>query len=101
MRREWRPTPAQLECRDLSHQWTPFDAWKDASRGFVRVLRCERCRSRKTQKLDRQGYVLTTSISYPQGYLRKEGGRLTQDERADLRLSNINHLPEPAGEDDD
>lgn len=84
----WRPTVEQLMCRDLRHTWEPFDAWKEG-RGFIRVLKCSRCDSHRTQKLDSQGYVLTSSMKYSDGYVRKEGGRMTAEERADIRQLNV------------
>lgn len=97
----WNPTDNQLLCRDIRHSWEPFNAWKEG-RGYVRVLRCSRCGSYRIQQLDSRGYVLTTRIRYSQGYVRTDAGRLTRDEQADLRLTNLNHLPEPtSGEDDE
>lgn len=84
----WRPTAEQLMCRDLRHTWEPFDAWKEG-RGFIRVLKCSRCDTHRTQKLDAQGYVLTSSMKYSDGYVRKEGGRMTAEERADIRQLNV------------
>lgn len=101
VKKDWRPTPDQMMCRDVQHSWGPHNAWRDG-RGFVRVLRCSRCGTFKTQRLDREGYVLTTTMKYPTGYLRPEGGRLTGDERAYVRLSHLNHIPEPStGEEDE
>lgn len=97
----WNPTDNQLLCRDLRHSWKPLNAWKEG-RGYVRVLRCSRCRSYRTQQLDSKGYVLTTRIRYSAGYVRKEGGKLTGDEQALVRLNHLKHYPEPkTGEEDE
>lgn len=96
----WNPTDNQLLCRDLRHSWEPFNAWRKG-RGYVRELRCSRCHSYRTQWLDSEGYVLLTRVRYSDGYVRKEGGRLTSDEQALVRLYHLDHTPEPnTGEED-
>lgn len=84
---DWNPTPDQLLCRDIRHSWQPYDAW-ETRKGFVRVLRCSRCRSQRIEELDREGYVVSKRMKYPQGYLRKDGGRLTKKETALIRRHN-------------
>lgn len=84
----WQPTDDQLLCRDLQHSWSPYTA-KRMKDGFVRTLRCDRCTALKDQHLDRDGYITRTSMAYPQGYLRPGEGRMTRDERADLRVRNL------------
>lgn len=84
----WQPTDDQLLCRDLQHSWTPYTAKRDGT-GFIRVLKCVRCSALKEQHLDREGYIERTSMKYPDGYLRPGEGRLTRDERANLRVRNM------------
>lgn len=84
----WQPTEDQLVCRDLQHSWTPSTA-RRIRKGYIRQLVCVRCSAVKEQTLDRQGYILGTSMKYPEGYLRPGQGRLTRDDRADLRLRNL------------
>ena len=84
----WQPTDDQLWCRDLQHSWSPYTAHRDGD-GFVRTLICERCRSEKYQHLDSEGYITSTRMSYPLGYLRPGEGRLTRNERAELRVRNM------------
>lgn len=85
---KWSPTEKQLLCRDLQHAWTPHSAHSEG-KGFVRTLRCQRCRSVKHQILDRDGYIISTRMVYPVGYLRPGEGRMTRDERAELRVRNM------------
>lgn len=87
MKKEWSPSEAQLVCRDLRHVWSPFDAWKEG-RNYIRVLRCTRCGSQRIQTLDNQGYVMDNRMKYSSGYVRKDGGRMTQDEVAFIRQFN-------------
>lgn len=84
----WEPTPDQLLCRDLQHSWTPYTASRTAD-GYLRHLLCTRCIATKEQYLDRQGYIVRSSMKYNSGYLRIGEGRLTRDERAELRVRNL------------
>lgn len=84
----WAPKPEYLVCRDLQHAWKPLTAKKVAS-GYVRTLRCSRCGAIKDQTLDWAGYITGSTMSYPHGYLREGEGRLTKDDRAELRLGNL------------
>lgn len=81
---DWHPTDEYLICRDLQHSWAPFTVAK-VSKGFVRVLTCLRCHAKKEQHLTKRGHIMSTKMTYPRGYLRPSGGRLTQDDRAALR----------------
>lgn len=83
-RPDWHPTEEHLLYRDLQHSWAPFTAAK-VNTGFVRVLTCLRCHAKKEQQLTRTGHIRSTKMTYPRGYLRPGGGRLTQDDRAKLR----------------
>lgn len=87
---KWNPSGEQLLCRDLQHSWTPRTASRLPKRsGFIRELGCIRCGSLKEQVLDRDGYIVSTRMKYPEGYLRPGEGRLTRDDRAGLRLGNL------------
>jgi hypothetical protein len=83
----WQPTDEQLLCRDLQHSWSPYTAKRDVD-GILRTLHCDRCGSLKHQHLDKEGYIVSTQMSYPPGYLRPGEGRLTREERANLRVRN-------------
>ena len=85
--KSWQPTYEQLLCRDLRHSWSPYTVGKEEW-GYVRVLVCDRCGGKKTQTLDKSGYILTTRMHYAPGYLRPTGGRMSADEQAELRLGN-------------
>ena len=86
----WIPSSASLVCRDLMHAWAPLTA-KRVKTGYTRTLVCSRCATHKEQTLDRDGYITGSKMKYPDHYLRPPGeGRLTKDERADLRVRNLN-----------
>lgn len=84
----WQPTDDQLLCRDLQHSWSPYGARRDG-KGFLRTLICTRCKSEKYQWLDEHGYIVSTRMSYVVGYLRPGEGRMTRDDRAELRVRNL------------
>ncbi len=84
----WQPTDDQLLCRDLQHSWSPYTAHRDKGQ-VIRVLNCTRCVAKKEQTLDNEGYILSTHMKYPPGYLRPGEGRLTREERAALRIRNL------------
>ena len=86
--RPWQPTEEQLLCRDLQHSWSPYTAHREEG-GYLRTLRCDRCAALKDQHLDQDGYIVRTSMVYPVGYLRPGEGRMTRDERAELRVRNL------------
>lgn len=80
-------------CRDTSihHAWTYSGASRLGQRkGFTRTLICTRCEAVKTQTLDRGGYVVKSTMRYPDGYLRPPGsGRATRQDNAEARLRGI------------
>lgn len=84
--KRWNPNKAQLLCRDVQHAWKPSTAWREG-RKYVRVFVCARCTSQKIQTLDKDGYIIKSKMTYPEGYLRPEG-RMTRADRAKLRLRN-------------
>lgn len=87
---EWEQqlTGSQLLCRDSSihHSWEPYTAKKTVD-GYERVLYCGRCGCRKVQRLDPEGYVVSSGMRYADGYLRPRGsGRVTRSENARMRV---------------
>lgn len=84
----WNPTNEQLLCRDLQHTWEPATARRE-KKCYVRTLRCGRCGTVKEQVLDQDGYILKSMMTYPDGYIRPGEGRFTKDDRAILRVRNI------------
>lgn len=87
--RRWVPSEDQMLCRDLQHPWAPYLAERTSS-GFTRTLQCRRCGARKKQTMTTSGYITGTWMQYPPGYLRQGGGRLTADDKAALRVTNMN-----------
>lgn len=84
----WQPTDEQLWCRDVQHSWAPHTAHREEG-GFVRTLICTRCGALKNQHLSQDGYILRTSMVYPVGYVRPGEGRMTREQRAELRVRNL------------
>jgi hypothetical protein len=83
---------AHIECRDFGHSWKPQTAtWLDDGT-IERVLACSRCTTRRYQALDRKGYILSSHYAYPEHYLIEGVGRLTADDRAMVRISNIDRV---------
>lgn len=83
-----------LLCRDISHSWDPYSAQvgqnKTTRRREVRqVFLCVRCGSAKTRVMSPGGEILRSSYTYPQGYLRKDQGRLSPADRAMIRRINL------------
>lgn len=76
-------------CRDLGHAWAPSTASR-IPKGYLRSLVCDRCGALKTQRLDNEGYIKSTSMAYPAEYLLPKGaGRLTRSDRAALRIHGL------------
>ena len=81
-------------CRDLQHAWAPSMGGKlhnEKKRhiGYWRRLRCSRCGTERTEAMNKVGDVAKRSYSYPDGYRLEGGGKLTPDERANLRLQHL------------
>lgn len=76
------------ECRDWRHHFRPYLAWKIRG-GWEEHRRCAQCGSIAIRILDRQGYQISRRIRYADGYLNVGGGRLTDADRAALRLAGV------------
>lgn len=80
------------QCRAFGHQWRPttVDRIKD-TRGsttyYVQNLRCVSCDTHKSVNINLHGEVDSRSYQYPEGYQVK--GRLSQEEKASLRIGAI------------
>lgn len=85
---DWNPSPEQLLCRDLAHAWQPSTAFRNG-REYIRELRCVRCATVKAQALSLDGYILRSEYRYEDGYVKTGGGRLTREDRAELRTMNL------------
>lgn len=78
-----------LLCRDLGHNWEPYTA-KQVGKGYERVLYCHTCGALKSQSLDKTGLILSTRISYPDGYLLPKGlPRMTREDKGLVRIATI------------
>lgn len=82
---------AYLECRDLMHNWLPFDIGRHRDGGYERTLRCSRCKCRKTQHLSVDGMLIGGGrMQYPDGYLSEDGlGRLDGAARGAMRSVSV------------
>lgn len=78
-----------LQCRDLMHNWLPFDIGRHPQGGYERTLRCARCKTRKVQHVTTDGLVLGGRYEHPDGYLREGLGRMTGDARGMLRVVSM------------
>lgn len=89
-----------LLCRDLGHTWRPYTARiDDEGTGYIRVMRCARCKTEREQALDRRGLVQSGGYHYPDGYQAPAGtGRLAADGRGALRLESTLRLIQKNGE---
>lgn len=79
-----------LHCREMNHNWRPFDVGSHKDGGYERTLRCSRCYTRKVQHLDSAGMpVGGTRYEYPEGYQSDGLGRIVGEGRGALRLASI------------
>jgi hypothetical protein len=82
-----------LHCREMNHNWRPFTVGSFKDGGFERVLRCTRCRTRKTQHLDSRGMIVgSAKYEHPEGYLHQGMGRIVGEGRGLLRLESIRRI---------
>lgn len=92
MKRANKAAAAYADCRDLGHSWRAINAWKE--RGiFIETLQCSRCSCEKDRGFHpKTGALLQINrrTKYPEGYLLPKGsGRMTQEDRAAIRLSRL------------
>lgn len=78
-----------LFCREMGHNWRPFSAGRHADGGFVRILRCNRCKTERHQELSHRGSVTGNHYVYPEDYTVKGLGRIVGDGRDALRLVSL------------
>lgn len=87
-----------LLCRDFGHSWRPWGAeWIPQRRHYAEALVCSRCKAVRRRLLDEYGSLLGNSYTYPEGYLVHGVGRLTGDDRNDLRLASLRALLDATG----
>lgn len=78
-----------LFCREMGHNWRPWSAGRHEDGGFERILRCNRCKTRRYQQINVYGTILSGRYEYPEGYQSKGLGRIVGDGRGALRLVSI------------
>jgi len=82
---EW--TEAQKQCRVYGHSWRPLTV-RHRPGVYTVLQRCARCRNEREQQVNEQGYPVDGwRMSYYDGYLLKNLGRVGTDGRAVLRLA--------------
>jgi hypothetical protein len=83
-----------VQCRDWGHNWAPYTA-RPADYGcFESVIRCTRCKTKRTRTIGPRGAVLRSDYDYADGYLVAGMGRLTGSDRDMLRLASVLRLIE-------
>lgn len=88
-----------LLCRDFGHSWRPYTAeWIPQRRQYVEALVCVRCTTVRRRLLDEWGALLGNSYTYSEGYQVHGIGRLTGDDRNDLRLAGLQAIMRATGE---
>lgn len=88
---------AFLTCRDFGHTWKAFRAYAEGG-GYVRILKCPRCKTEREQTLDRRGMVIASHYIYPEGYQAPKGsGRMDSEGRGALRLVSVMRQVEKVG----
>jgi hypothetical protein len=63
----------QLACRELGHVWRPWavEVVREGRSlgGYVRIFKCNQCRTERRQVLDTSGHVVQNGYNYATGYL--------------------------------
>lgn len=91
-------TDEHLLCRDFGHSWRPWTAeWIPQRRQYVEALACVRCATVRRRLLDEWGALLGNVYTYSEGYLVHGIGRLTGDDRNDLRLAGLQAVMRATG----
>lgn len=89
-----------LYCREMGHNWRPFSARRIRAKdggGFLRTLRCTRCKTTREQEISRAGLVFSNKYIHPEGYLHKGMGRIVGEGRGVLRLESLKRLTAKTG----
>jgi len=87
-----------LRCRLNHHDWWAESAiWNDIRGFYRRVERCACCKkARRTQEITLTGRVLSSNMSYDDGYLMEAGsGRIAGDGRGVLRIAEMHRKGYP------
>jgi hypothetical protein len=83
-----------LACRDFGHAWRPHDVRIDRKyKEIHRVFSClHNCGTERTQVLSPNGHIVRNFYTYPDGYVILGLGRLSIDDRAQIRVMGTNFL---------
>lgn len=83
-----------LACRDFGHAWRPHDVRIDKKYAEIhRVFAClHGCGTERTQVLSQQGYIVRNFYAYAEGYVLNGVGRLSAEDRAEIRMMGTNYL---------
>ena len=83
-----------IQCRDMGHTWRPYTAEYDIDvNAYRRVLRCNRCKTKREQYIGLGGLILSGGYTYPEGYQAPKGtGRIDGNGRGALRLESTRRL---------
>lgn len=88
-----------LQCRELTHNWMPFNVGRHRDGGYERTLRCSRCKTRKIQHLTTDGMLVGTArYGHPEGYLTEGLGRIDSNGRGMLRVVSMQRSMTKGGE---
>lgn len=79
-----------LHCREMNHNWKPFQVGSHKDGGYERTLRCVRCKTKKIQHLDTHGMLIGSGrYEWPEGYKAEGIGRIVGEGRGALRIESI------------
>lgn len=83
-----------LHCRDYGHSWQPFAVEiLPKNQGYAQELVCSRCDTHRIRFLDRFGDIASHPIyHWPDGYRMVGLGRLTAEDRCQIRLASVRDL---------
>ncbi len=82
-----------LFCRTYQHNWKPWTArWSDHESCYQVSIRCNRCGTKRVQKMSDRGAVLSSHYEYPEGYLHEGMGRIAGEARDMLRLESVTRV---------
>lgn len=77
-------------CRDLGHPWRLIDSKYLRGQGYyLQHLQCPNCGSEKDRKIDLRGRLRHPKYLYVEGYVRHGQGRMTAEQRAEMRLDLV------------
>ena len=83
---------AQISCRVYGHNWRPLTV-RHSPGVFTIMQRCGRCGNGRQQDVNERGYPVSQwRMTYQEGYLLKNVGRVGTDARAVLRLATLQNL---------